>query len=204
MNLPRFVLATLVTAALAGCGGPRPSSAAKADTTSAANCAKCIGSDSVGAICDATLDTTAMAGNVVPPDTQKAKPVGKVEPVTAKPKPEPTEVAEKPKELPRMWDFGSEKCIPCKTMIGILTPMMDEYKGKVDIRIINVYEDKERSQQFRIVTIPTQVFIDAEGKELFRHIGVYPRDSIEAKFREFGMPIVTGAVSPAPATECLT
>jgi thioredoxin 1 len=91
-----------------------------------------------------------------------------------------------------MWDFGSEKCIPCKTMLEILTPMMADYEGKVDIRIINVYEDKERTQQFRIVTIPTQVFIDAEGKELYRHVGVYPRDSIEARFSEFGMPVVKG------------
>ena len=91
-----------------------------------------------------------------------------------------------------MWDFGSEKCIPCKTMLEILTPMTADYKEKVDIRIINVFEDKERAQQFHIVTIPTQVFIDAGGKELFRHIGVYPRDSIEAKFLEFGMPVVKG------------
>ena len=35
-------------------------------------------------------------------------------------------------------------------------------------------------------------------------IGVYPRDSIEAKFREFGMPIVTGAITPARTDDCLT
>jgi thioredoxin 1 len=63
---------------------------------------------------------------------------------------------------------------------------MTDYRGKVDVRIINVYEDKERTQQFHIVTIPTQVFIDAQGKELYRHIGVYPRDSIEARFRQYG------------------
>lgn len=85
-----------------------------------------------------------------------------------------------------MWDFGSENCIPCKEMLRILTPMMTEYQGKVDIRIINVYEDKARARQFRIVTIPTQVFISPDGTELYRHIGAYPADSITAKFREFG------------------
>jgi thiol-disulfide isomerase/thioredoxin len=192
MNLSRFILAVLVTAALLGCGGPKPTSTAKADTTSAVNCTKCTGSDSIGAICDTTLDTTAASGAVVAPETQKSVRARKIEAEQPQPKSEPEKVAEKPKGLPKMWDFGSEKCIPCKTMLEILTPMMADYKGKVDIRIINVYEDKERTQQFRIVTIPTQVFIDAEGKELFRHVGVFPRDSIEAKFREFGFPVASG------------
>jgi thiol-disulfide isomerase/thioredoxin len=167
--LKRLLLTAMVTGLVLmlqpGCGGgAKAPIAAKPDTTV-----------QTGAICDTTLDTTAVASAVVAPDTQKPEPVKKVEP-------EP----EKPKELPKMWDFGSEKCIPCKTMKEILDPMMVEYKGKVDVRIINVYEDKERTQQFRIVTIPTQVFIDGDGKELFRHIGVYPRDSIEARFKQYG------------------
>jgi thioredoxin-like negative regulator of GroEL len=89
-------------------------------------------------------------------------------------------------------------------MKGILDPMIVDYKGKVDVRIINVYEDKELTSKYGISVIPTQVFIDTTGKVLFRHIGVYPRDSIEAKFREFGMPIVTGALSPTTGSECLT
>lgn len=167
-----------------GCGGSqKPAAPAKADTVA-----------SPGAVCDTTLtpDSTSTAAAAVPADT------------TPKPKPEsatpdkPTPVAEKPTELPKMWDFGSVSCLPCKTMKEILDPMMVDYKDKVDIRIINVYEDRERTQQFRIVTIPTQVFIDAAGTELFRHIGVYPRDSIVAKFKEFGFPVVSGASAPAP------
>ena len=198
MTLRRLLLTVMVAGFVLmlqpGCGGgAKAPVAAKLDTAV-----------QTGAICDTTLDTTAVADAVVKPDTQKPEPVKKVEPAPQKPKPEPEKVAEKPRELPKMWDFGSEKCIPCKTMLEILTPMMADYRGKVDIRIINVYEETELTKQFRIVTIPTQVFIDAQGKELFRHIGVYPRDSIEAKFREFGMPIETGAVTPAPASECLT
>jgi thioredoxin 1 len=176
-----FVLMAAWTVTYApGCGGgAKTPVAAKPDTMVQA-----------GAICDTTLtpDSTSTTAAAVPADT------------TPKPKPampgKSVSVAEKPKELPRMWDFGSVSCIPCKTMKGILDPMMVDYQGKVDIRIINVYEDKERAQQFRIITIPTQVFMDAAGKELFRHIGVYPRDSIEAKFREFSMPVVSGTKAP--------
>ncbi len=176
---------------VAACGGPKPAPAPKPDTTAAAYCppesaAACCGSDSTGAVCDTALtpDPTSITA-AVPADTA--------------PKPKPAAVAEKPKELPRMWDFGAVTCLPCKTMKEILDPMMAEYKGKVDIRIINVYEEKELTKQFRIVTIPTQVFIDADGKELFRHIGVYPRDSIEAKFKGFGFPLVSGTSTPKPA-----
>jgi len=160
-----------------GCGGGAQAPvAAKPDTAV-----------QTGAICDTTLDTTAAAGIAVQPDTLK---------------PEAGRVAEKTKELPKMWDFGSTTCLPCKTMKEVLDPMMADYEGKVDIRIINVYEETELTKQFRIVTIPTQVFIDADGKELFRHIGVYPRDSIETCFRKFSFPVVPSTAPPTqtPAT----
>jgi len=158
-----------------GCGGgAKTPTAVKPDTTV-----------QTGAVCDTTLDTTA-TGSAAQPDTQKPVPAKKVEPEPQKPKPEPEKLAEKPKILPRMWDYGSENCIPCKTMKQILDPMMAEYKGKVDIRIVLVNEERELTQQARIQVIPTQIFYDPAGKELFRHIGVYPRDSIVGKFREFG------------------
>jgi hypothetical protein len=58
------------------------------------------------------------------------------------------------------------------------------------------------TKQFRIVTIPTQVFIDADGKELFRHIGVYPRDSIETCFEKLSFPVIPSTATPTqtPAT----
>ncbi len=125
-------------------------------------------------------DTAARAD--IPPPEPAPKPRPKPRP-KAEPEPEPVP---EPKALPRMWDFGSEKCIPCKEMERILTPMMSEYADRVDIRIINIYEEKQMSAAARIQIIPTQVFYDPSGTELFRHVGAYPRDSIVAKFREFG------------------
>jgi thiol-disulfide isomerase/thioredoxin len=175
-----------------GCGsGTQAPVAAKPDTAVQS-----------GAICDTTLGTAAAAGIAVRPDTLKPEPAKKLESEAQKPKPEPEKVAEKPKELPKMWDFGSTTCLPCKTMKEILDPMIVDYKGKVDVRIINVYEETELTKQFRISVIPTQVFIDAAGKELYRHVGVYPRDSIESCFKRFDFPIVANTAAPAqtPAT----
>lgn len=177
----RRLLLTVMVAGFAlmlqpGCGGGAEAPvAAKPDTAA-----------QTGAICDTTLDTTAMAAAAVQPDTQKPEPAKKVEPEPQKPNPEPEKVAEKPRELPRMWDYGSTNCIPCKEMKRILDPMMAEYKGKVDIRIVIVSEERELTQQARIQIIPTQIFYSPDGKELYRHVGVYPRDSIVAKFKEYG------------------
>ena len=134
------------------------------------------------AVRDEICETLPVTDSVAVPDSTPAKPKPKSEP---KPKPEP-EPAPKPEVLPRMWDYGSKKCIPCKEMEKILTPMMTEYQGKVDIRIVNVYENRQLASEARIQVIPTQVFYAPEGAELFRHVGVYPRDSLVAKFREFG------------------
>ena len=188
----RRLLLTVMVAGFAlmlqpGCGGgAKAPVAARPDTAV-----------QTGAICDTTLtpDSTSPAALAAVPADTAPKP--KRKPATPD---KPAPVAEKPKELPKMWDFGSTTCVPCKTMKEILDPMMVDYKGKVDIRIINVYEEKELTKQFRIVTIPTQVFIDATGKELFRHIGVYPRDSIEGCFKRFDFPVVAGTAAPTNAT----
>jgi thioredoxin 1 len=171
-----LIAAALLLMGAPGCGGSRPPVAAKPDTTA-----------QTGAVCDTALDTAAVTAAAVQP---------KAEPETPRPGIEPANVAEKPAGLPKMWDFGSTTCLPCKTMKQILDPMISDYKDKVDIRIIDVYKEKEQTKEFKIVTIPTQVFIDASGKELYRHIGVYPRDSIETCFRKFSFPVVPSTSPP--------
>jgi len=163
--------ATLLAVLMSGCpSAPRPANTASAPDTSLA---------AQNEICE-TLPATDSAAAVS--DSTPAKPTPKPEP---KPEPEPAPPP-KPKALPRMWDFGSTNCLPCIEMEKILTPLMTEYTGKVDVRIINVYENREQTQQARIQVIPTQVFYAPDGKELFRHVGVYPRDSIVGKFKQFG------------------
>ena len=181
-HLALTLLATaLLLALLPGCpNNPEPAGrASAADTTLAAQ----------NEICE-KLPATESSAVAVAPDSSQARPEPEPRPEAVpapKPQPEPEpEPPPKPEALPRMWDYGSEKCIPCKEMEKILTPMIDEYAGRVDIRIINVYEEKQTAAEARIQIIPTQVFYDPDGNELFRHVGAYPRDSIVAKFREFG------------------
>lgn len=90
------------------------------------------------------------------------------------------------KNLPKLVDFGSTTCTPCKMMMPILGELAEENKGKLIVEFVNVYEDQARAQKEGIRLIPLQVFYDKKGKELYRHEGFYPMADILAKWKELG------------------
>lgn len=65
--------------------------------------------------------------------------------------------------LPIVIDFGADSCIPCKKMAPVLKELNEELRGKAIIRFVDVWKYPELAEGFPISTIPTQVFIDAEG-----------------------------------------
>ena len=100
--------------------------------------------------------------------------------------------------LPRLVDLGAGKCIPCKLMAPILEELKKTYAGKLDVQFIDVWEKPDEGPKYRIKIIPTQIFYDAAGKELFRHEGFFSREEILVKWKEFGVDLAgTGAVATA-------
>ena len=95
--------------------------------------------------------------------------------------------ARKPKALPRLVDLGATKCIPCKMMAPILEELAKEYKGRLVVEFIDVWENPEAGKEYGITSIPTQIFYDENGEEFFRHVGFYPKEDILAQFRERGI-----------------
>ena len=87
-------------------------------------------------------------------------------------------------KLPKLLDLGAGKCIPCKMMAPILEELKKEYAGRMEVVFIDVWEKPEAAKPYGIETIPTQIFFDAEGKELFRHVGFFAKDDILAKWKE--------------------
>ena len=103
--------------------------------------------------------------------------------------------------LPRFVDLGSTTCIPCKMMAPIIEELRAEYAGRLQVDFIDVNKDRESAAAFGVRIIPVQVFLDATGKELFRHEGFYDKEDILAKWKELGVefkPASTG--EPAPVT----
>lgn len=91
------------------------------------------------------------------------------------------------KDLPKLLDLGSDECIPCKLMAPILEELKTEYSGKFEVEFLDVRKDPALGTAYNIQLIPTQIFFDASGKELFRHEGFYSREDILAKWKELGI-----------------
>ena len=94
--------------------------------------------------------------------------------------------------LPRLLDLGATKCIPCKKMAPILEELKKEYAGKMEVEFIDVWQNPDAGTKYGIRLIPTQIFYDATGKELFRHEGFFGREDILGKWKELGVPVGPG------------
>ncbi len=90
-------------------------------------------------------------------------------------------------KLPRMVDLGADKCIPCKQLAPILEELKQEYAGRVTVEFIDVWRNPKAGEPYKIRVIPTQIFFDASGKEIWRHEGFLPKADFIAKFKEMGV-----------------
>jgi thioredoxin 1 len=93
------------------------------------------------------------------------------------------------KPLPRLLDLGAGKCIPCKMMAPILEELKTEYAGRMEVVFVDVWEKPDAGEAYNIEMIPTQIFFDADGKELFRHTGFFAKADILAKWKELGVEL---------------
>jgi FKBP-type peptidyl-prolyl cis-trans isomerase 2 len=88
---------------------------------------------------------------------------------------------------PTLAEFGASTCIPCKQMKPILEQLAIEYEGKLNVVIVEVYEQMELTRSYSIITIPTQIVFDSSGKEITRHIGLWPMEEIVAQLKKMGV-----------------
>lgn len=90
-------------------------------------------------------------------------------------------------KLPRLVDLGADRCIPCKKMAPILSELKTNYVGQLEVEFIDVWKKPDAAEPYKIRLIPTQIFCDANGKELFRHEGFYGKEEILAKWKELSV-----------------
>ncbi|MEJ2689343.1 MAG: thioredoxin family protein [Deltaproteobacteria bacterium] len=83
-------------------------------------------------------------------------------------------------------DLGATTCVPCKMMAPILEELKKDYRGKAEVIFIDVYDPANagKAKAFKVMVIPTQIFYDRHGKEVFRHVGFFDKKSISAKLNE--------------------
>lgn len=94
--------------------------------------------------------------------------------------------------LPRLLDLGAGKCIPCKMMEPILEELREDYADRFEVVFIDVWEDREAGKPYGVRVIPTQIFFDASGNELYRHVGFFSKEAILEKWEELGIDLGEG------------
>ena len=79
-------------------------------------------------------------------------------------------------------ELGSVNCIPCKQMIPIMKSVENKYGRQIHIIFYDVWKpgQKKYARDYKIRLIPTQVFLDIDGNEIYRHEGFFPEEEIDA------------------------
>ena len=104
--------------------------------------------------------------------------------------------SEKPKddldELPvkgmvTMIDLGRKTCTQCKMMAPILERLEKEYRGKAAIVFINLLDYPEQQYKYKLKALPTQIFFDPAGEEVYRHVGFMSEEDIVAQLNKMGV-----------------
>lgn len=91
--------------------------------------------------------------------------------------------------LPTLVEIGSTTCIPCKEMAPILRQLEADFAGSLRVESIDVAKTPELADPFGVSTIPTQIFLDAGGMEIFRHQGFMARRDILGKWQALGVKL---------------
>jgi thiol-disulfide isomerase/thioredoxin len=87
-------------------------------------------------------------------------------------------------------ELGSDQCVPCKMMAPVLKELSEQYPQHFTVAFHDVWKDSTVGEKYGISVIPTQIFFDKDGKELFRHEGFFAKDDILTKWKELGVAVI--------------
>ncbi|WP_318348900.1 thioredoxin family protein [Aquipluma nitroreducens] len=86
-------------------------------------------------------------------------------------------------------ELGSVRCIPCQKMQPVMKSIEKKYGKQVKVVFHDVWttEGKPFAAQYGIESIPTQVFLDENGKEFSRHVGYFPEEELVKILKQQGV-----------------
>jgi len=91
------------------------------------------------------------------------------------------------KRLVTFIEIGADRCIPCKAMQPIMKEIAAKFPEDVQVVFYDVWKDPEPGRHYGIQLIPTQVFVDREGREFHRHVGFYDKEKLIKLLTEKGV-----------------
>jgi len=81
-------------------------------------------------------------------------------------------------------EFGSTGCLACRRMESVMAEISQKYPQKVNVVFKNILKTENQvfMKYYGIAVIPTQILLDRQGKEFFRHSGFIPTENVEIEF----------------------
>ena len=86
-------------------------------------------------------------------------------------------------------ELGSVNCVPCRMMQPVMKQVEEKYPGRVKVVFHDVWtpQGEPYGRQYGIMGIPTQVFLDKDGKECARHVGFFDFANVEKVLKQGGV-----------------
>jgi len=87
---------------------------------------------------------------------------------------------------PTILSFGMSHCYSCIAMSKIFAEVLQEHP---EFQIYSIDGQKERLVSrdiYSLKEMPTQLFFDASGEEVFRHTGAYKKPVLEIILKKYG------------------
>ncbi len=89
-----------------------------------------------------------------------------------------------PPGKPAIIEFARPLCPICKEMEKTLLEVKARYRDQLEIRFAYIEPDEFLFKQFHVIIVPTQVFLNASGQEVFRHEGLFAKEDLLKKLKE--------------------
>ncbi|UPT76936.1 thioredoxin family protein [Sulfurovum sp. XGS-02] len=87
---------------------------------------------------------------------------------------------------PLIFSFGMSHCYSCLAMSKVFAEVLEVHP---EFQIYSIDGQKERLVSrdiYKLKEMPTQIFFDASGKEVFRHTGAYQKAVLEIILKKYG------------------
>jgi len=83
-------------------------------------------------------------------------------------------------DIPVLVDFYADWCGPCKMIAPIVAELAGEYEGKVKIGKLNVDQDPNTAEKYRVMSIPTLLILK-KGEVVDTIVGAVPKKTLQDK-----------------------
>ena len=87
---------------------------------------------------------------------------------------------------PTILAFGMSHCYSCLTMSKVFAEVLEEHP---EYQIYSIDSQKDRliaRDSYKLKEMPTQIFFNVQGEEVFRHTGAYKKAVLDIILKKWG------------------